>query len=396
MKKSSKKPAFIFVSMLIIVFVLSAACFKKQDRDITGAGEPVFTLSGRVIDIDNGRVVKDAVVWIESLGIIDTVDAEGNYSLTGIKVGNRVVTVTAPLYAKKNTEIEFKYENQDVVNDMNMLKALIVEDKFQVPIKSLSGIWCEDNRLYVSSYDSTGGFIYKLDENLNIVRTSSHFGTLETEPWLWRVDTCFWKDDSCYAFMDPDSIFEPDSLKIDSIFVNPEQRLFGLAKIGDYLYAGDGMGIFIKKKYIPLTSFHFFVVDPNTLELVDTIRFSLFAFGYIRYQIINDLAWDGQAIWLNNRMEHNFPKIRMDTFTAQSILPAPNASPTGIAYDGKYIWMMTTTKLYQLERNMTVRNRYAFFDFYLYQIAWDGEHIWALEPAMQRIYKLSFPFEDHL
>ena len=101
------------LALCCLLWIVSG-CFEKQDRNVIGAGEPEFTVKGRILDTDNDRPVKDAIVRIESLGLIDTVNAQGEYELTGIPVGHRIIKVTAPDYLYKTSEIEFEYDEYDL------------------------------------------------------------------------------------------------------------------------------------------------------------------------------------------------------------------------------------------------------------------------------------------
>lgn len=77
----------------------AAGCCKTQDTEITGAGESLFTLTGRVSDIDNNRPGRDAVVEIKALPLKSSEDSHGVYSFYGLNVGTRTLQVSAANYA---------------------------------------------------------------------------------------------------------------------------------------------------------------------------------------------------------------------------------------------------------------------------------------------------------
>ncbi|MGH7492893.1 MAG: carboxypeptidase-like regulatory domain-containing protein [bacterium] len=371
--------------------------FKKQENKVTGAGEPLFTLTGRVFDIDNGRPVKNAVVKIEALNLVDTVDAGGVYFFSNLKAGMRNLLLTALNYAATNKAVALQYDNLNVTQDAQMVKALGIALEAELPFEDPSGIWVENTDIFVTRYTRIGGFIHKMDEAMNILQTSARISTLTSDQCVASRDTCFWKDDSCHSFIDPDHHFEPDSISVHAKYAHCEQRLYGLVRINDYFYTSDGIGHygFVSGIYIPYTDHHFFRLDPSTLTMLEvlTIKDS-FDRGVLN--LITDLAYDGQAIWLCNKVRNTFPKIRFDNFTAQSLFASPVSMPSGLAWDGHYLWIMAGNQLYQVHRDLTVRNRYVFSGFPLDQIAWDGKYMWAIRASTHHIYKLALPFGDHL
>ncbi|HNR67040.1 MAG TPA: carboxypeptidase-like regulatory domain-containing protein [bacterium] len=385
----------IVLWMLPVFFLAVSGCFQKQERDVMGAGKPTFTLRGRVLDIDNGRPVAEAIVRIESLGLVDTVDAEGRYELTGIPVGSRILRATAVDYLYKTQEVEFTYEEYEVERNIRMLKLLQIEQSFVVELPNLSGIWWEDQALYVTSYDDRGGTIYKLDEQMNILQVSPHIGLLESDSCLVRVDTLYWKDDSAYTWIDPENPFTPDSVQIDSVYWKCAQQLYGLTRIGDSFYTSDGFGIFFPVYESRFTPIHYFRIDPVSLAVLDTLLVAGdFGAGHIHR--ITDLAFDGTHLWLCNPRYSTLLKILFSTFTAHSIFATPIPSPMGVMWDGRYLWVMTTTVLFQLDGDLLIRNRYGYSGYFLSQMAWAEDAVWALQPDVQRIYKLKLPFQDHL
>ncbi|MBN1542900.1 hypothetical protein JW992_12205 [candidate division KSB1 bacterium] len=370
-------------------------CFQKQERDVMGAGNPEFTLRGQVVDRDNARPVRDAVVQIESLGLIDSVDAEGWYELRGIPVGRRIVRATASNYLYQTLEVEFEYDQYETVRNIRMLKLLQIKQMFEVPIPNLSGIWWENQTLFVTSYDDSGGTILKLDEQMNILQTSPHIGQLETDYCLVGIDTLYWKDDSLYSEIDTENPFTPDSIQVDSTFWDCDQHLWGLVRIGNYFYTSDGFGFFFPVYEASFTPIHYYRIDPVTLAPVDTLVMAG-DFGAAHVHRITDLAYDGTHLWLCNTRYSTLLKIHFSAFTAHSIFASPVSTPMGIMWDGRHLWVMTTTRLFQLDETLQVRNQYGFSGYFLSQIAWAADCIWALQPDVQRIYKLELPFEDHL
>ncbi len=383
-----------------LLLLNAAGCFKTQDTEITGAGEPLFTLTGRVSDIDHGRPVRDALVEIKALNLKSQVDSNGVYSFSGLKVGTRTLQVSAANYATAQIAVTFQYEDRNVVQDVALTKALGIAWRGDVPFANPSGIWWEDNQLFVTNYDTRGGFMYRLDENLRVLQVSPHLGTLFADTCFAGLDTCYWKRDTCFYEIDPQNPFEPDSVTIDSIFVPCHQRLYGVVRIGEYLYSTDGLGHFhvvsgARQPYVSLRDPQFFRVDPRSLEVIevravrDTLDIELLS-------LITDLAWDGQALWLTNMFKNSLPKLRFESLTASAVYPSPASKPVGAAWDGKYLWISAGNRLLQLHRDASIRNRYVVSGETLDQIAWDGTHMWAINTSFKQILKLTIPLQDHL
>ena len=281
--------------------IISSGCIQKQEREVTGAGEPLFTLTGRVTDVDNGRPVKDAVVSIAALNLADTVDDKGVYFFANLKVGTRNLLLTAPDYAATNLLVALQYDNFNPTQDIKMVKALAVPLEAQLPFMDPSGIWVEGAEIFVTRYTRVGGYIHRLDQGLNILQTSPRITNLHSNMCEVSRDTCFWQADSCHRFIDPDHPFVPDSISTQKTFAQCEQRLYGLVRIHDSFYTTDGIGHYGEASgaYFPYTDHHFFRIDPATLAVLEVLTIQdSFERGVLN--LITDLAYDGQAIWLCN------------------------------------------------------------------------------------------------
>ncbi len=384
-----------------LLLLNAAGCFKTQDTEITGAGEPLFTLTGRVSDIDNNRPLRDALVEIKALNLKSQVDSNGVYSFSGLKVGTRTLQVSAANYATAQIAVTFQYEDRDVVQDVALTKALGIAWRGDVPFANPSGIWWENNQLFMTNYDTKGGFMYRLDENLRVLQVSPHLGTLFHDTCFYRIRTCFWKDSICYERIDPIDPFRPDSITLDSVFVDCSQRLYGVVRIGDHIYTSDGIGAFWTLEFPPPDPFksvrapRFFRLDPQSLEVLD-VRAVRDTLDIEVLSLITDLAWDGQVLWLTNMFKNSLPKFRFDSLTALAVYPSPASKPVGAAWDGKYLWISAANRLLQLHHDARIRNRYILPGEALDQIAWDGTNMWAINTSFKQILKLTIPLKDHL
>ncbi len=387
-----RKP-FVLLAAALIFAISNLSCFKKQDNDITGAGEPLFTLTGRVLDIDNGRPVQRAVVQIKTLGLSDTVDANGAYRFTNLKVGSRSLDISAPHYAATTALVTFQYEQREAAQDIAMTKLLEVVFSGELPFTNASGVWWENRQLVITKFDSMGGNLYRLDENLNVLQVSPHLGTLMADTCFVRVDTCFWKQGMCQRFIDPAHPFTPDSITTDSVFVNCRQRLYGLTRADGFFYTTDGLGHFSGAN--ALTPIHIFKVDPQTLAPVNVLALNSPLNGY-PMRFITDLAWDGSGVWLCNRDFNNFLKVNAGDFSLRAVFAGPVANATGLTLDGGNMWISSGAEIIQYNLNRGVRNHYKNPNLSNAYIAWDGKYLWAVNGASNKIFKLAIPFEDHL
>lgn len=389
MPRSSRMPAALCLMLCCVWW----SCFKKQGNDIVGAGDPLFTLAGKITDLDNGRVVKGAVAQIKALGLSDTVDAEGKYSFANLTVGTRVLDFSAPNYAPTTSTVLFAYEQRDVVQNVSMTKQLTIIFSGALPFPRASGIWWEKQQLIATKFDSMGGNLYRLDERLNVLQISPQIGTLMADTCFVRVDTCFWKQGICNRFIDPMNPFTPDSITTDSIFVDCQQRLYGLTRAEDFFYTTDGLGHFANA--LSLTPKHVFKVNPQTLATESTFTLNEALGGYA-LDLITDLAWDGSGVWLCNRGYNNFPKVNVSDFSPRAIWASPLSNATGLVWDGRFMWISSGTNVVQFDSNRGVRNHYKNALLSNAYLAWDGEALWAVNGGTNQIYKLKIPFEDHL
>lgn len=388
------KHSKIMLAAMCLMLCCTWSCFKKQDNDITGAGDPLFTLTGKVTDIDNGRVVKGAVVQIKAIGVSDTVDAEGKYAFANLKIGTRTLDISAPNYASTTASVTFVYEQRNPLQDISMTKQPDAIFSGDLPFTKASGVWWENQQLLVTKFDSLGGNLYRLDERLNVLQVSPHIGTLAAPSCFVRVDTCFWQRGACRRLIDPNNPFTPDSITTDSVFVNCQQRLYGLTRAEGYFYTSDGLGHFATGS-VSLTPKFVFKIDPQTLAPVEVMTLPTRLSGYFLH-FISDLAWDGSGIWLNNREDKNFPKVHPADFSLRAIWASPIGNVTGMVWDGGYMWLSSGSEVLQFDRNRGIRNHYTNALLSNPYLAWDGAHLWAVNAASNKIFKLRLPFEDHL
>lgn len=274
-----------------------------------------------------------------------------------------------------------------------MTKLLEVVFSGELPFSNASGVWWEEQQLFITRFDTLGGNLYRLDENLNVQQVSPHFGTLFVDTCFVRVDTCFWQQGACRRSINPNNPFTPDSIKTDSVFVDCEQRLYGLTRAEGFFYTTDGRGHFSGP--YSLTPIHVFKIDPQTLGLAD-LRTLNYLLGGATLQFIRDLAWDGSGVWLCNRDFSNFPKVNAGDFSLRAVFASPFANATGLASDGRYMWISSGTNIVQFDFNRGVRNHYRNSSLSNDYIAWDGTHLWSIHGGTRHIYKLALPFEDHL
>lgn len=382
--KNTSIHLFILLISLSLLF-----CNKRQEHTIVGAGEPMFSIQGTVVDMDNNRPVAGAVLSIEALGLIDTVDAEGNYRFENIKVSTRRLRIEAPQYKDDEISVEFlDYENRDMVRAIPMIKEAVFVWKQELPMENPGGIWCEGDEIYLTAYDDIGGSIYVLNENFAIKRVSQYLVT--------------WFNNTYLATNTIVPVLFPDSSYIEiPVYATITHELAGLLKVGRYFYSTSGAYYSDYRSGIVQGIPHtLFKIDSDSLRIVEQI--SLTGFSESATAQLRDLTWDGKSMWLCDAVYSTFPKLWQEQLIPQSVLASPVKSPNGIAWDGKYLWIASQDRLYQLDQDLSIRNHYALpyssknQNYYINQIVWFDDCIYALNTALQTLLKISVPFEDHL
>lgn len=372
----------IIFAIILLLCLHGFSCFKPQEKTVTGAGEPLFSVTGRVVDIDNSRPLAGAILTIRALELADTANADGGYKFENLKIGQREVQVVISEYEPIILVLDLvDYQNRDIVHDFQMIKKAQILLTQELPFENPSGIWYENGQFFITSYDELGGSIYRLSQNLIIQKSNLYFVN--------------WLRDSCISHIDSTQvIWPPGSHVYETVYEPCSKRLYGLTRVGDYIYTCNG-GTFQNNTEQALENMPHFLyrIHPQNLVLQNTIELNGFQSG--TFKVISDLAWTGQSLWLCDSRLNVFAKLWTQDLLAQSVVACTIPHPNGIAWDGRYLWVSSGEMIYQLNATLAIRNRYRVKGFYLGQMTWDGEAMWVVRDKTRMILKLGFPFQDH-
>jgi DNA-binding beta-propeller fold protein YncE len=117
------------------------------------------------------------------------------------------------------------------------------------------------------------------------------------------------------------------------------------------------------------------------------------------------LAWDGKYLWNADRDESRIYKL--DTSgNVIDYIEAPGGSPGGLSFDGTYLWSLSgyTLLIYKLDFSGNVFESFyspATFDSYhIYNfptgLAWDGKYLWVAYDVdyEETLYKYNVSVEE--
>lgn len=107
------------------------------------------------------------------------------------------------------------------------------------------------------------------------------------------------------------------------------------------------------------------------------------------------LAWDGRALWSCGDVDGGgsvLYRLEPGLLTVTASYPAAGHRPTGLCYDGRFVWM-TDRDSGRLDRFdpevMEVNRTAATPGFSPSGLAWDGHSLWLSDFGTGRLYRLS-------
>ncbi len=166
---------------------------------------------------------------------------------------------------------------------------------------------------------------------------------------------------------------DPATMKIKESFVTPGYKPSGLAWDGEQLWITD------------LESGKIYRLDPKTKVVTRVIDCPVSApYG---------ITWDGKLLWLldASRAKSTISSIDPMDGTTITSFKAPNASGTGLVFDGKYLWSADRRKdeLYMIspEHGNVINVLHAPGPF-AYGLAWDGKYLWNVDYETDKLYAL--------
>ena len=104
------------------------------------------------------------------------------------------------------------------------------------------------------------------------------------------------------------------------------------------------------------------------------------------------LAFDGKYIWLADRLTDSLYAVKPSSGKVKKSLPAPGFAPAGLAWDGKYLWCIgyEENRIYQLDVKSGITLKSIEGPTSRPQgLAWDGECLWLSDDREDIIARLS-------
>jgi len=104
------------------------------------------------------------------------------------------------------------------------------------------------------------------------------------------------------------------------------------------------------------------------------------------------LCWDGERLWLADRLSDRLTALDPATGAALGDLPAPGFVPRGLAFDGEALWCLDAEEglIHRVDpgSGVTLRSIWAFGDG-PQGLAWDGEALWIADERADMISQIS-------
>ena len=104
------------------------------------------------------------------------------------------------------------------------------------------------------------------------------------------------------------------------------------------------------------------------------------------------LTYDGKYLWLADRLSDTLYAINPDNGAVEKMLPAPGFIPRGLAWDGKYLWCIDAeeNRIYQMDLKSGITLKSIEIPVSKPQgLTWDGEKLWLSDESSDIITSLS-------
>ena len=282
---------------LFIFFLAFFHCWKKQHHNVTAPEKPHYAVSGIARDANSKIPLQNVTVAIDNEKTIT--DSLGFYRIEKIFVGMHTIEVIRDDYRVYAKDFFLSYADRQI--DLQVPKLLLAEP-IDIPMLSLIGGICPaDNSIAIMPFENS----------------------TKEEPWF-----------SAEIYEMPgDQIFT----KVNSFKekFTADAYVMGLEHVwGSYWFCINGLAA------------------PTTLYEItakDKIRTKL-SWPYF----VEDLAFDGHDFWITNGRQKIIKATSLGAHFEEHF--APGSSTSGIAWDGKSIWVSDEKEnlLYQYDENMSV------------------------------------------
>lgn len=99
----------------------------------------------------------------------------------------------------------------------------------------------------------------------------------------------------------------------------------------------------------------------------------------------NDLLWNGRgitvgagALWISDALADIVHKVNPTTLNEISSFPTPGSEPTGIAFDGNHLWLVDPyfQNIYQLDTSGNVVSNFSVPNEFRSGLEWQGAGMW--------------------
>ena len=187
-----------------------------------------------------------------------------------------------------------------------------------------------------------------------------------------------------------DKIYELNTQgKVLRTLSSPAYYPIGLAFDGKYLWNADSKGL------IPQgDEYHrgkIFKIDPKTGDVLKTLDAPT--------PSPSGLTWDGHYLWCVDNLHHKLIQFDPEDGTTIKEFRSPAASPTGLTFDGKYLWVADrrTNQIYRVDPSdgMVILITDAPGP-YARDLCWDGKNLWNVDFETQKIYRLKVDHEKYI
>ncbi len=169
------------IAIMLVMGLLTASCWKRQDHAITVPETPVYMLSGRVLSSSTGRGVDSALVRVQGIVKYNQADTaqmttfktfttqDGTFSISEIPGGYGYdFSVSKPMYSDHIEKIVIQYRNRRL-EDVYLGRLLQEEQKRDLSDRRINGIAFDGTWCWVT--DLLQHRLIQLDSSLTTVAT---------------------------------------------------------------------------------------------------------------------------------------------------------------------------------------------------------------------------------
>ena len=334
------KKATILIIVLLLLAILITSCWKKQQHEITAPETPVYSITGRVADMDSGDILPDIIVSLVPIDLIYDYDFTGAVDTTNSKGEFQFSEMTPGSYQFTCFRNSFPVIDENFVLDHADKQTLIVIPK---PIVAREGYG-------PSVFPSFRGIT--------------------------------WKNSGAFAGV---GIYKAHSDDAAESVVIVGSYLDGFAKVGSARYTRENPD-FYSLAYLG----RFWTTDGNEsktkLWSIDPARGNVDGETLVEFGL-RDLTSDKQNLWATTSLR-KIVKFGEHPSKVEQVFDVQASQPYGIAWSQNGMWItdFESNLLLKLDKNMQVETSYRTF-------GWNDES--GVFPLSNLRY-LAFDFSNNL